>query len=102
MNPSESFRALKGDKVVAEADDLDRLAARLKKLNIDARCVRILSSRYLPAVARAGFRAGKARAPYENRSGCCGEFHFSRLQPLLLRVHDIQWVNGSFQLSHDL
>lgn len=59
VNPRERFRALKGNKVVAEADDLDHLALQLRRLSIDARSVRILSSRYLPAVARAGFRARK-------------------------------------------
>lgn len=53
----ERFRAMKGDKVLAEADELDQLASKLKELNVDARSVRILSSSYLPAVARAGFRA---------------------------------------------
>ncbi len=57
--PRETFRAVKDDKVLAEADDLDHLASKLRKLNVDARSVRILSSSYLPAVARAGFRARK-------------------------------------------
>jgi hypothetical protein len=56
----DRFRAVKDDKVLAEADSLDDLASKLRKLNVDARTVRILSSSYLPAVARAGFRAKKA------------------------------------------
>ncbi len=58
-SPKERFRALKGDKVLAEADNLDQLALSLRKLNVDPRSVRILSSTYLAAVARAGFRARK-------------------------------------------
>ncbi len=57
--PRETFRAVKEDKVLAEADDLDHLASKLRNLNVDVRSVRILSSSYLPAVARAGFRARK-------------------------------------------
>ncbi len=53
----EVFRAVKNDKVLAEADSLDELASKLKRLNVDARSVRIVSSSYLSAVARAGFRA---------------------------------------------
>lgn len=58
--PIERFRALKGDRVVAEADSLEQLASRLKDLKIDSRSVRIISSVHLAAVARAGFRARKA------------------------------------------
>lgn len=58
-SPKERFRALKGDKALAEADDLTELASELRKLNVDARSVRILSSTYLPPTARAGFRARK-------------------------------------------
>jgi len=57
--PRERFRALKGNKVLAEADNLDELALKLRKLDIDARSVRIVSSKYLPPVARAGFRGRK-------------------------------------------
>ncbi len=53
----EMFRAVKKDKVLAEADGLDELASMLKRLNVDARSVRILSSSYLSPMARAGFRA---------------------------------------------
>jgi hypothetical protein len=55
----ETFRALKDERLLAEADDLDHLASKLRKLNVDPRSVRILSSSYLPVVARAGFRARK-------------------------------------------
>jgi len=58
--PTERFRALKGDKVVAEADSLEQLASRLKDLKVDSRSVRIISLVPLAAVARAGFRARKA------------------------------------------
>ncbi len=57
--PRERFRALKDDKVLAEADDLDQLASTLRQMKVDARSVRIVSSSYLPATARAGFRARK-------------------------------------------
>ncbi len=59
-SPAERFRALKGDKVVAEGDGLEQLASRLKQLNVDARSVRIISSVHLAPIARAGFRARKA------------------------------------------
>jgi len=58
-NLNERFRALKGGEVLAEADNLDQLALKLRKLNVDARSVRILSSTYLAPVVRAGFRARK-------------------------------------------
>ena len=57
--PTERFRALKGDTVVAQADSLEYLASRLKDLNIDSRSVRIISSVHLAPVARAGFRSRK-------------------------------------------
>ncbi len=56
-NPKEAFRAVKNDKVLAEAENLDALASKLRRLNVDTRSVRIVSSSYLSAVARAGFRA---------------------------------------------
>jgi hypothetical protein len=55
----ERFRALKGDRVVAEAGNLAQLASRLKDMNVDSRSVRIVSSVHLAPVARAGFRARK-------------------------------------------
>ncbi len=58
-SPKERFRALQGGEVLVEADDLDQLALRLRKLNVDARSVRILSTTYLAPMARAGFRARK-------------------------------------------
>jgi uncharacterized protein YbjQ (UPF0145 family) len=58
--PKETFRALKRDTIVAEADTLTELASKLRKLNVDARSVRILSSGYLAPVARAGFRARRS------------------------------------------
>ena len=56
----ERFRAVRGTALVAEANDLDELAGRLKQLKVDPRAVRILSSRYLSPIARAGLRARKA------------------------------------------
>ena len=56
---AERFRAVRGSEVLAEARDLDELADKLRRMKIDARSVRILSSRYLSPVARAGFRARK-------------------------------------------
>lgn len=55
----ERFRALKGGTVIAEADDLDELALLLRGMKVNLRSVRILSSSYLPALVRAGFRARK-------------------------------------------
>jgi hypothetical protein len=60
QTPVERFRGLKGEKVVAEADNLQQLASRLKELKVDPRSVRIISSVHLAPIARAGFRARKA------------------------------------------
>jgi hypothetical protein len=49
-SPKERFRALKDGKVLVEADDLDELPSKLRRLKVDARSVRIISSSYLPAV----------------------------------------------------
>lgn len=54
---SQRFRALRDEKVVAEADSLEDIAAKLRGLGIDPREVRIVSSEDLSPVARAGFRA---------------------------------------------
>ena len=53
----ESFKALKDDKVVAEAGGLEELASKLKNLGIEPRNLKIISSKRLSPIARAGFRA---------------------------------------------
>ena len=57
--PPTLFRAMQGDRVIAEAESLDALAGELRRQQVDPRSVRILSSRPLRPVARAGFRARK-------------------------------------------
>ena len=51
-----SFKAIKDNETIAEAENLSSLALRLKDLNINPRNVRVVSSRRLPDVRRAGFR----------------------------------------------
>ncbi|MFI5421272.1 MAG: ribbon-helix-helix domain-containing protein [Nitrososphaerales archaeon] len=53
---SEIFEAVKGDRVIADADALDNLASKLKKMNVDPRSVRIISSKKLAPIARTGLR----------------------------------------------
>ena len=57
---SEVFRALKEGKALAEASSLEDLARQLKALGVEPRSVIIVSSKGLPPVARAGFRARKS------------------------------------------
>ena len=57
--PPQTFRALKGDRVLAEASDLDDLAAKLEKMEVNPRSVRIVSSKRLAPVVRAGLRGRK-------------------------------------------
>jgi len=59
VSPLERFRVLRDDRVLAEGDNLEQLASRLKQLKVDPRSVRIVSSVHLAPVARAGFRARK-------------------------------------------
>ena len=60
--PPQLFRALQDDRIIAQADTLATLAAELKRIRRDPRAVRILSSRPLRPVARAGLRARKLSA----------------------------------------
>jgi hypothetical protein len=55
----QSFKAVKGDQVLVEADSLENLAARLEKMNVDPRSVRIVSSKKLAQIVRAGVRGRK-------------------------------------------
>lgn len=55
---SQTFKAVKSNRVVAEAENLDTLAKRLREINVDPRSVRILSSRKLAPIARTGPRRG--------------------------------------------
>jgi hypothetical protein len=55
----QSFKAVKGDQVLVEADSLEDLAARLEKMNVDPRSVRIVSSKKLAQIVRAGVRGRK-------------------------------------------
>ncbi|MEM1946627.1 MAG: hypothetical protein QW614_03030 [Candidatus Caldarchaeum sp.] len=55
--PSQTYRAYKAERLVAEAENLEQLSQELKKLEVDPRSVRIISSTKLKAVARAGLRA---------------------------------------------
>jgi len=53
---SQVFRAMKGDRVIAEAETLDGLAVELEKVKVDPRSVRIISSKRLAPIVRTGLR----------------------------------------------
>lgn len=53
---SQVFRAMKDGRVVAQAENLDNLAAELEKARVDPRSVRILSSKKLAPMVRTGLR----------------------------------------------
>ena len=55
-----SFKALKGDTVVAEADTLDVLAEILKKKGVEPRGLRVVSSKPISSPAHAGYRIIRA------------------------------------------
>ena len=57
--PPPLLRALQDDRIIAEAESLDALAVHLRKLRVDPRATRILASRPLRPIARAGLRARK-------------------------------------------
>ena len=57
---SENFRALKGRRVVAEASSLAELAEQLREKGLSPRYLRIISSKKLAPVAKAGFRTKAA------------------------------------------
>ncbi len=50
------FRAYKEEKLIAEAQDLEKLAEILKEKNIDPRSVKIVSSEAIKPVSRMGWR----------------------------------------------
>ncbi|MDG6995211.1 MAG: hypothetical protein JRN52_04735 [Nitrososphaerota archaeon] len=54
--PSQTFKAMKGGRLVAEAADLDTLARKLEQMNVDPRSVRIISSKKLAPIVRTGLR----------------------------------------------
>ncbi|HKW05540.1 MAG TPA: ribbon-helix-helix domain-containing protein [Nitrososphaerales archaeon] len=53
---AQTFKAMKGDRIIAEAENLEALARKLKEANVDPRSVRILSTKRLPPIARIGPR----------------------------------------------
>lgn len=55
--PSQTYRAYRGEEQVAEADSLEQLSSKLNKLGVDPRSVRIISSTGLRSVVRAELRA---------------------------------------------
>ncbi|MHB8567734.1 MAG: ribbon-helix-helix domain-containing protein [Nitrososphaerales archaeon] len=55
----QSFKAMKGDRVIAEGESLDELATRLEKMNVNPRSVRIISSKKLALTVRTGLRRRK-------------------------------------------
>ena len=57
--PSQIFYAKRNDRVLAEAETLDELALKLRKLDVDPRSVRIASSRKLSPTVRTGIRGRK-------------------------------------------
>ena len=55
-----SFKALKDDTVVAEANTLDDLADILKKRGIEPRGLRIISSKRIRPMVHSGYRISRA------------------------------------------
>ena len=54
--PSQTFKAMKGDGTIAEAENLDDLASKLRKMNVDPGSVRIISSKKLAPIVSTGLR----------------------------------------------
>ena len=52
----QTFKAMKGARLVAEAVDLDTLGRKLEEMNVDPRSVRIISSKKLAPIVRTGLR----------------------------------------------
>ncbi len=52
--PSEVYRAFRGRRLVAEASSLDELARHLHEKGVNPRDLRIISSKKVAPVARAG------------------------------------------------
>lgn len=59
VSSAQSFKAMKGDRAIAEADSLSNLAAMLEKMSVNPRSVRIVSSKKLETVVRSGIRGRK-------------------------------------------
>jgi hypothetical protein len=53
---TQTFKALRNNRLVAEAEDLNSLAKKLEQLKVDPRSVRVLSSKKLSPVVRLGPR----------------------------------------------
>ncbi len=53
----QTFKALKGNRTIAESSDLDGLAKKLEEMKINPRSVRIVSSRKLAPVVKMGLRS---------------------------------------------
>src|SRR3989442_1232338 len=56
VRPETRFKALKGERQVAEGGSIDELASKLRALEVDPRAVRIVSTTPLRQVLRAGLR----------------------------------------------
>ena len=56
VQSAEVFSAVRGERFLAEAASLDDLAVKLEKMSVDPRSVRIISSKKLAPVVRAGLR----------------------------------------------
>ena len=54
------FYAVKMGEVVASSHSLDELAAKLRKLGVDPRSVRVISSRRVKPVVRMGLRGRRS------------------------------------------
>jgi len=57
---SQTFKAIKNDSTIAEAEDLDSLAKKLEQLKVDPRSIRIISSRKLAPIVRMGPRGRRS------------------------------------------
>ena len=52
----EMFKAIRGEHLVSEAASLEELATNLEKMSVDPRSVRIVSTKKLAPIVRAGLR----------------------------------------------
>ena len=52
LRPLQTFKAKMGDRVIAESESLESLAKKLRKMNVDPRSVRIISSKKLAPIVR--------------------------------------------------
>ncbi len=50
FEPSQTFKAMRGNRVIAKGENLYDLAKKLKKMKVDPRLIRIISSKKLAPI----------------------------------------------------